>query len=81
MPSPSVSADKAEEIAEVIATAADQYLFSYIILTRFEECQPYSIGFTMAHCIELSIKAAYWRKLKKAPDNHRGLLPVWLTPA
>jgi hypothetical protein len=71
MPSPSVSADKAEEIAEVIATAADQYLFSYIILTRFEECQPYSIGFTMAHCIELSIKVAYWRKFKKAPDNHR----------
>jgi hypothetical protein len=71
MPSVTVSASKAKQIAEVIATAADQYLFSYIILTRFEECQLYSIGFTMAHCIELSIKAVHWLKLRKAPDNHR----------
>jgi hypothetical protein len=45
----SVSPEKAEFVTNVIAGAADQYLTSYLVLTRFEECGPYSIAFALAH--------------------------------
>jgi hypothetical protein len=69
-PTPILSPDEAERIAEVIANAADQFLIAYIIQARFEECGPYSVAFTMAHCLELSIKAAYWLEKRTPPDGH-----------
>jgi hypothetical protein len=38
MASPKLASDKAEFIADVMADAADQYLISYLLLTRFEGC-------------------------------------------
>jgi hypothetical protein len=63
---------EAERIADVIAGVADQFLISYIIQSRFEECGPHSVAFTFAHCLELSIKAAYWQiKTASPPANHQ----------
>ena len=56
-----------EFIAEVHAKAADQFLLSYLILTRFPQSSPYSLGFALGHCLELSIKTAYWHRKRHAP--------------
>jgi hypothetical protein len=72
MASSNLTPSEAERIAEITADAADQFLISYIVLTRFAECGPYSIGFAMAHCLELSIKAVYWQEKKQAPPRNQG---------
>src|ERR1700724_122991 len=57
----------AEFIAEVHAKAADQFLLSYLALTRFPESSPNSLGFALGHCLELSIKTAFWQRKRRAP--------------
>ena len=58
-------------IADVHADAADQFLISYLTMTRLKQCSPYAILFTLGHCIELSIKAVFWsqgtKKTSKKP--------------
>ena len=68
-----VSESQVLSIAGIVADAADQYLISYILLTRFVETTPYSLIFTLAHCIELSIKAAYWNVNRTSPGKTHGI--------
>jgi hypothetical protein len=59
-------------VADVVADTADQFLISYILLTRFEDCGPHAATFTLAHCLELSIKAVHWHMRGAPPPlDHR----------
>jgi hypothetical protein len=59
-------------VADIVAGTADQFLISYILLSRFEDCGPHAATFTLAHCIELSIKAVHWHvRAAPPPFNHR----------
>jgi hypothetical protein len=62
---------KADFLAQIYARAADQYLISYLILTRFPESNSYALGFTLAHCMEISIKTAYFYVKKEPPPTGR----------
>jgi hypothetical protein len=64
---PSVSPHSADYLAGVHANAADQFLVSYLALTRFPHTSPYALGFALGHCLELSIKAAHWHRTQQAP--------------
>ncbi len=66
-----VTPDRADFLAQTYATASDQYLISYLILTRFPESNSYALGFTLAHCMEISIKAAFFYFKKEAPPTGR----------
>jgi len=73
MPLTTLSPDKADYLGEIYAKAADQYLISYLILTRFPQSNPYALGFTLAHCMEVSIKSAFFHVKKEAPPTgHEG---------
>jgi hypothetical protein len=67
MASAAMSPSDLDTIADVHARAADQFLISYLILTRFPESNPYALGFALAHCLEVSIKAAYYVTKREAP--------------
>jgi hypothetical protein len=59
----------AERLGDIYATAADHYLVSYLILTRFPESSPYTLGFALAHCVKVSVKAAFFQVNKQAPPT------------
>jgi hypothetical protein len=63
-------------LAGVTAKAADQFLIAYIVLTRFSECTPYALCFTLAHCLELSVKAAYWSTMRQKPPKTYRILDL-----
>jgi hypothetical protein len=69
MPLPPVTPKEAEHLGEIYAKAGDQYLISYLILTRFPETNPYALGFVFAHCIEVSVKAVIFHRTKQAPPT------------
>jgi len=69
MPLTTLSPSKADYLGEIYAEAADQYLVSYLILTRFPESNPYALGFILAHSIEVSLKAVIFYQTKKAPPT------------
>jgi hypothetical protein len=69
MPLPPVTPEEADYLGEIYAKAADQYLISYLILTRFPESNPYALGFVLAHCIEVSVKAVIFHLTKQAPPT------------
>jgi hypothetical protein len=63
----------AKYLGNVHANAADQFLISYLILTRFPESSPYALGFALAHCLEVSTKAAiYQTKGEPPPTGQKG---------
>jgi hypothetical protein len=64
-----MSPARAEFVGNVYADSADQYLISYLILTRFPESSPYALGFVLAHCLEVSIKAAFFQVKGQAPPT------------
>ncbi len=66
-----ITPDRADYLGEIYAKAADQYLISYLILTRFPQSNPYALCFTLAHCMEISIKAAFFYVKKEAPPTGR----------
>lgn len=69
MASGGMSPSRAEYLGNVHADAANQFLISYLILTRFPESSPYALGFVLAHCLEVSIKAAYYQRKGDAPPT------------
>jgi hypothetical protein len=61
---------QADFIAGIHADGADQFLISYLTLTRFPQSSPYSLGFALGHCFELSLKAIYWSVKGTLPNTH-----------
>jgi hypothetical protein len=71
MPATSIAltAPEADRLAEIHADAADQFLISYLTLTRFPEGNVYALSFLLAHCLELSIKTIFCKKLRRQPPS------------
>jgi hypothetical protein len=71
MPATSIAltAPEADRLAEIHADAADQFLISYLTLTRFPEGNVYALSFLLAHCLELSIKTIYCKELRLQPPS------------
>lgn len=61
---------QADFIAGIHADGADQFLISYLTLTRFPQSSPYALGFALGHAFELSLKAVYWFTKRTFPDSH-----------
>lgn len=61
---------QADFIDGIHADGADQFLISYLTLTRFPQSSPYALGFALGHSFELSLKAIYWSTKRMFPNTH-----------